>query len=231
MQSRRQAGCRGGFTASRSTPERDNRRRYPHAVDTSVKVPDRGSREPGPKDDVIIETVVAQIQEAGYDAVDLRTIARDAQVSLATIYRSFPSRDALLLAAMKQWMGRQVYEPISVPDPQRSVSDRLSAVMHGIFEPWLDNPRMLEAFVRATERSGGIELSEQGSAATAPRIYACFDDDADPADVDEILTILRHVVSALMAGYAHRELRVDELLPDLDMTVRRLTRDMTTATP
>ena len=60
------------------------------------------------QDDLIIDTVLAQIGAVGYDAVELRTIAREARVSLETVYKSFPSRDALLLAAVKQWMGRQV---------------------------------------------------------------------------------------------------------------------------
>ena len=53
---------------------------------------------------MIIATVLAQIEAVGYDAVELRTIARGARVSLATIYKSFPSRDALLLAAVEQWI-------------------------------------------------------------------------------------------------------------------------------
>ena len=199
--------------------------KYNLGVDTSATL-QTGERAPGPKDALIIDTVLAQIGAVGYDGVDLRTIARDARVSLETVYKSFPSRDALLLAAVKQWMGRQVYEPMSPPDPRSSVSDRLCSVMHGIYEPWLDDPRMLEAFVRATERPGGGELTDQGAEAVNSLIYASFDDDADPADVDEILTIVRYVVSGLMADYAHGVMRMDEILPVLDMTVRRLTRHM-----
>jgi AcrR family transcriptional regulator len=187
--------------------------------------------EPGPKDDLIIDTVLAQIEAVGYDAVELRTIARDARVSLATIYKSFPSRDALLLAAVKQWMGRQVWGSMVSPDPRASSSDRLCAVMHAIFEPWLDHPRMLEAFVRVTERSGGDELSEQGAQAVAPLIVACFEGDADPGDVAEILEIVRYVISGLMSDYAHGVMTAEEILPALDMTVRRLTGHMAAPAP
>lgn len=193
------------------------------AVDTSVAVRPGQEGEPGPKDDLIIDTVLAEIDAVGYDAVELRTIAREARVSLATIYKSFPSRDVLLLAAVKRWMGEQVWSSMALPDRRTSSSDRLCAVMHAIFEPWLGNPKMLEAFVRATEQSGGYELQEQGQLATAPLIVACFDDDADPGDVTEILMIVRYMVSGLMADYAHGVLTAEEILPVLDMTVRRLT--------
>jgi hypothetical protein len=102
--------------------------------------------------------------------------------------------------------------------------------MHAIFEPWLDHPKMLEAFVRATERNGGDELSEQGAQAVAPLIVECFDD-ADPVEVAEILEIVRYVVSGLMSDYAHGVMSAEEILPGLDMTVRRLTGHMTTAAP
>lgn len=202
---------------------------YALVVDTSVAVRPGHEGEPGPKDDLIIDTVLAQIDAVGYDAVELRIIAREARVSLATIYKSFPSRDVLLLAAVKRWMGEQVWSSMALPDRRASSLDRLCTVMHGIFEPWLGNQRMLEAFVRATEQSGGYELQEQGQLATAPLIVACFDDDADPGDVSEILTVVRYMVSGLMADYAHGVLSAEEILPVLDMTVRRLTGHLGTA--
>ena len=198
-------------------------------MDATIAARPGAHGEPGPKDDLIIDTVLAQIEAGGYDAVELRTIAREARASLATIYKSFPSRDALLLAAVKRWMGEHVWASMTPPDRQAPPSERLSALMHAIFEPWLDNPRMLEAFVRATERNGGYELQEQGQRAVAPLIIACFDDDADPADVSEILTIVRHMVSGLMADYAHGVLTAHEILPVLDMTFRRLTSEIRTA--
>jgi TetR/AcrR family transcriptional regulator, cholesterol catabolism regulator len=40
----------------------------------------------------------------GYDAVQMRDVAQTAGVALGTIYRYFPSKDALLAAAMLAWM-------------------------------------------------------------------------------------------------------------------------------
>ena len=42
--------------------------------------------------------------DGGYDAVQMRDIAASAEVALGTIYRYFPSKDALLAAAMVEWM-------------------------------------------------------------------------------------------------------------------------------
>src|SRR4029453_7910468 len=42
--------------------------------------------------------------EGGYDAVQMRDVAARGEVALGTIYRYFPSKDALLLAVMVQWL-------------------------------------------------------------------------------------------------------------------------------
>src|SRR5215203_2904508 len=42
--------------------------------------------------------------DGGYDAVQMRDVAATAEVALGTIYRYFPSKDALLAAAMLEWM-------------------------------------------------------------------------------------------------------------------------------
>ena len=208
---------------------RDGSSKYDFAVEQSVVAPD-DVREAGSKDAAIIAAVLEQIEAVGYEAVELRTIARQARVSLATIYKRFPSRDALLLAAVSEWMGQQVYGPIAVPDVRDSVALRLSAVMHGIFEPWIANPRMLEAFVLAGERPGGDELRAQGGELMAPRIYACFVG-TDLVRVDEILTILSYVVVGVMSEYAHGTMRIEEALSAIDLTVRRLTTVTATAAP
>ena len=41
--------------------------------------------------------------ERGYDAVQMRDVSATANVSLATIYRYFSSKDHLLAAAMTEW--------------------------------------------------------------------------------------------------------------------------------
>ena len=46
--------------------------------------------------------LVAALQlgaDGGYDAVQMRDVAASAEVALGTIYRYFPSKDALLAAA------------------------------------------------------------------------------------------------------------------------------------
>ena len=54
--------------------------------------------------DAIVAVVQELLETGGYDAVQLREVARRARVSLATIYRLFPTRDELIVISLERWM-------------------------------------------------------------------------------------------------------------------------------
>ncbi|EUA92443.1 bacterial regulatory s, tetR family protein [Mycobacterium ulcerans str. Harvey] len=53
--------------------------------------------------------MVHLLQTEGYDAVQLREVARRARTSLATIYKRYANRDELILAALEFWMDEHHY--------------------------------------------------------------------------------------------------------------------------
>ena len=53
-----------------------------------------------PRTMAILDAVVRAFHAGGYEGVNLRSVAREARVSLATIYEMFSSRDELCVAAM-----------------------------------------------------------------------------------------------------------------------------------
>jgi TetR/AcrR family transcriptional regulator, cholesterol catabolism regulator len=59
--------------------------------------------------DPIIEIVVELLDTEGYEAVQLREVARRARVSLATIYKRYATRDELIVAALEWWMDTHRY--------------------------------------------------------------------------------------------------------------------------
>jgi AcrR family transcriptional regulator len=48
----------------------------------------------------VIEAALALAAEGGYEAVQMRDVAEQGDVALGTLYRYFPSKDALLIAAL-----------------------------------------------------------------------------------------------------------------------------------
>src|SRR4029078_9894047 len=100
-------------------------------------------------DDPILATVVDLLETEGYDAVQLREVARRARTSLATIYKRYGTRDELILAALDAWMEETRCSGLPKPqDTDESIYLGLMRVLRTIFEPWERHPAMLKAYFR-----------------------------------------------------------------------------------
>jgi AcrR family transcriptional regulator len=177
----------------------------------------------------ILGAVTELLESEGYDGVQLREVARRAHVSLATIYKLFPTRhqllrtrEALIVAAIEQWRAANAYAHLAAPSPDASVYDALMHVFRNVFEPWERSPRMLEAYHRARGGPGGERLPLQGAVAVVPVFRAIFEG-ADPAYVGDISAILTNLVYGLIGRFVDGELQITEVLPTLERAVARLT--------
>ncbi len=174
--------------------------------------------------DVIVAAVQELLETGGYDAVQLREVARRAHVSLATIYRLFPSRAELIVTAIEQWMSTNSYADLAAPAPDETLYDGLMRGLRYVFEPWERNPRMLEAYHRARLDPGGKRLDRQGMNAIMPNAAALLAD-ADPDYVEDVTLILKNMAYAVVGRFAAGGLDVTAILPTLERAVYRLTAD------
>ena len=178
---------------------------------------------PGPAHtDAIVAVVQDLLESDGYDAVQLREVARRARVSLATIYRLFPSRDELIVTSIERWMSANSYAELALPAPDESVYDGLMRGLRYVFEPWERNPRMLEAYHRARTGPGVRRLDRQGMKAIEPNANALLAD-ADPEYVEDITVILKNMAYAVIGRFAAGNLDITAILPTLERAVFRLT--------
>ena len=183
---------------------------------------DRGDAPP--QRDRILDIVAELLETEGYDAVQLREVARRARTSLATIYKRYSTRDELILAALHMWMDEHRYSGLvhQNPEPGESVYTGMMRVLRTIFEPWEQHPAMLTAFFRARATPGGQQLFRRGLDITVPsfmQVLASVDD----AFVRDLETILATVIYGLLGRFAAGELAITEILPSLDRTVYLLT--------
>jgi TetR/AcrR family transcriptional regulator, cholesterol catabolism regulator len=170
----------------------------------------------------ILDAVVALVESEGFDGVSLRDVARMARVSLATVYKTFPSREELLLAAVERWMYEQVYRHLERPIEGASFNDAFLTLLRRVFEPWERHPQLLDAFLRAQLLPGGSRLYEQGLELTAP-FTASMGDHLDPEYVSDVGMVVTNVVYGLLASYAGGRVKLSEILPSLERTLARLT--------
>lgn len=69
-------------------------------------------------------------REGGYDAVQMRAVANEAEVALGTLYRYFPSKEHLLVSAMLRQI-ESLHERLAVKPPQGgSPTERVIDVLH-----------------------------------------------------------------------------------------------------
>jgi len=174
--------------------------------------------------DVIIDVVLDLLESEGYEAVQVRTVARRARKSLATLYELFGTRDQLILAAVERWMATNAYAGLTMPQPDESPYETMVRILRTVFEPWERHPRMLEAYYRARGGPGGVRLVLQGMTIVRPIVAAALPD-ADPEYLRDVEMIHEHVTRAAIARFAEGEIAVTDILPILERALLRLTMD------
>src|SRR6478672_969301 len=162
------------------------------------------------------------LSTAGYDGLQLREVARQARVSLSTIYKHFSSRDELVIAAMERWMTTNLSGPLPTQRPDESLADILVRAFRQIFEPWKQNPTMLTVFLRATLLPGSDRMWRQ-AADTIPAQAARYFDGYDAEFREDVTTILSHLTHGLLGWFASGELDIAEIDRVYERAVRRLT--------
>lgn len=174
--------------------------------------------------DPILDVVVEILETEGYDAVQLREVAKRARTSLTTIYKRFPTRDTLIMAALQRWMDENRYAGLAsqTPEPGESVYDGLMRVFRTIFEPWERHPDMLRAYFRARSAPGGHRLVSRGLDAVIPAAMAVLAG-AQPDLVEELPPIVSNLAYGLVARFAAGEIPITDILPTLDRALFRLT--------
>jgi TetR/AcrR family transcriptional regulator, cholesterol catabolism regulator len=174
--------------------------------------------------DGILDVVIELLESEGYDAVQVRTVAQRARVSLATIYKLFGTRDQLIVTALERWMDANAYAGLTMPEPNESLYDTMVRVLRTVFEPWEQHPRMLVAYHRARSSPGGEQLDLHGMAIVTPIVEAALPG-PDPQYLGDVLLIHEHVVRGAIGRFAQGEIDVTEILPILERALFRLTTD------
>jgi len=177
----------------------------------------------GKGQDRILDIVVDLLETEGYDAVQLREVARRARTSLATIYKRYGTRDELILAALDCWMEENRYAGLTKPHAtDESLYLGLMRVLRTIFEPWERHPAMLKAYFRARSGPSGDKLIRRGFDAVVPAVMEVAAD-ADPEFIRDAEAILTNVVYGLLGRFAAGEIAITDIVPSVDRTVQYLT--------
>jgi len=175
--------------------------------------------------DAILAAAMTLLESGGYEAVQVREVARLARVSLASIYRRYQTRDDLIAAALELWTATNGYAaPVPPAPPGESLHDGLMRIFRHVYEPWEKSPRMLDAYHKAEASPAGARLRLQGARVIEPAARRLLED-RDPGYAADVEMILSTMAYAVTGQFIDGQIPATAILPMLERVVHRLTAD------
>jgi AcrR family transcriptional regulator len=178
----------------------------------------------------ILDATIALADEGGFDAVQMRGVADDADVALGTLYRYFPSKIHLLVTALGREFERAEAQSRSRLVPGDTPHERVMHVLGVTTKGMQKQPRLTEALTRAfmfADASVADEIHVVGMKLTAMITHAIDGTDAAREPTDEDTAIVRVIgdvwLSALM-GWVTGRTSAAEVTRSMDVAVRLLLR-------
>ena len=178
----------------------------------------------------ILDATLALANEGGFDAVQMRAVADDADVALGTLYRYFPSKIHLLVTALGREFDRVHEQSRSRQVPGDTPHERVMHVLGVTTRAMQKQPQLTEALTRAfmfADASVADEIHDVGMKLTAIITHAIAGTDETREPTEEDTAIVRVIgdvwLSALM-GWVTGRTPADEVTRSMDVAVRLLLR-------
>lgn len=152
----------------------------------------------------IIDAALALVVEGGYEALQVRAITERAAVSSRTIYTFFPSLDSLLIIAIAERAGAEVYGRLTQGSRKRTAAGRVEEVIDDLVRIMTDNRALTVGLLRAL-LSGKPDVAQhvRGFAATTQAVLATAIRPDGPSAADrETAEILEAIYFCALIGWA-----------------------------
>ena len=166
--------------------------------------------------------------DGGYDAVQMREVADDAGVALGTLYRYFPSKVHLLVAALASQFEQAEAITERRPILGDTAHERVMKILGGTTVSLQKQPHLTEAMVRAfmfADASVLGEIEEVGDRLTrmiaraingSPDLAQATDEQA------EIIRVIADVWMASLVSWANGRSGASDVEKSIDVAVRLL---------
>jgi AcrR family transcriptional regulator len=96
----------------------------------------------------ILDAAARVFAERGYRATDLQVVADELDIGKGTIYRYFPSKEALFLAAVDRGMRRLHEATEAARQGDADPLDRSEQIIHSYLSFFRDNPHYVELLIQ-----------------------------------------------------------------------------------
>ena len=174
----------------------------------------------------ILDATLTLAAKGGYDAVQMRTVAEQANVALGTLYRYFPSKIHLLVSALAREFERTQQKLDRTPIPGDTPYERMLYVLGRITQYMQRDPMLTEAMTRAfmfADPSAAAEVNTV--AALMERTLTRAIHEGEPtADEAAIARIIGDVWLSNLVAWVTRRASANDVSNHLELAARLLLR-------
>ena len=169
----------------------------------------------------VIAAAVDLASEGGYEAVQMRDVAREADVALGTLYRYFPSKDHLLIAALAEQVSTLQRRLAQKPPRGTNAADRVVDVLRRASRALEREPRLTAALVTALSSADPsvAEAKQEVNDILASVIADAVDHDA-LAQSEDVVRVLGHVWFSGLVSWVGGMAPTGQMGDDLEITAR-----------
>jgi AcrR family transcriptional regulator len=194
----------------------------------SLTADDLGSAAQRDRRKRILDATIALASRGGFDAVQMRAVAEQADVALGTLYRYFPSKIHLLVSALGREFERAEAASRSKPVPGDTPHERVMHVLTRTTRGLQGEPHLTEALTRAfmfADATVQNEIHHVGMLMTSMLTRAMHPGQTELTDEDvAIAKVIGDVWLSALVGWVTGRATSDDVTKQMDVAVRLLLR-------
>jgi len=195
----------------------------------SLAVEDLGSAAQRDRRKRILDATIALASQGGFDAVQMRAVAEQADVALGTLYRYFPSKIHLLVSALHREFERTETTLRDKPIDGSTTADRVISVLKRTTRGMQSDAQLTEALTRAfmfADASVAAEIHQVGMLLTSMLTHAMYPEGHEVTDEDvQIARVIGDVWLSALVGWVTGRNSAAETGQQIEVAVRLLLRD------
>ena len=177
----------------------------------------------------ILDATISLATQGGFDAVQMRAVAEQADVALGTLYRYFPSKIHLLVSALGREFERANASIGDKPIPGDTASDRVIYVLRKTTRGLQGDPHLTEALTRAfmfADASVQAEIHTVGMLLTRMLTQAMHPGKAELTDDDiAIARVIGDVWLSALVGWVTGRTSAADTAAHMEKAVHLLLHD------
>jgi AcrR family transcriptional regulator len=176
----------------------------------------------------MLDAAMRLAADGGYEAVQMREVADKADVALGTLYRYFPSKVHLLVAALAAQFEQAEAITATRPITGDTAHERVMKILSGTTVSLQKQPQLTEAMVRAfmfADASVLGEIEQVGDRLTrmiARAIAGTPDHGEATAEEAAIIRVIADVWLSALVSWANGRSAAEEVEKSMDVAVRLL---------